>query len=141
MKTTTLTLLLQIAAIFHLGLMCAGLLMPGAVKLRSHLAALPPFIRQLYWVYYSFIGFSLLSFGLITFTFAETLAAGSNLARAVCAFLAIFWTIRLFAATFVFDVRPYLTNKLWRLGYQATNIVFIYLPVIYLLAAWKRATP
>jgi hypothetical protein len=141
MKISTLTLLLQIAAILHLGLMCAGVLMPRAVKLRAHLATLPPFIRQLYWVYYCFIGFYLLSFGLVTFAFAETLAAGSNLARAICAFLAIFWTIRLFAATFVFDVRPYLTNHLWRLGYHAINIVFVYLPVIYALAAWKRATP
>ena len=48
-----------------------------------------------------------------------------------------FWTVRLIAATFVFDVRPYLTNALWRAGYHATNIVFIYLPVVYLWVAWK----
>ena len=85
----------------------------------------------------AFIGFFLVSFGLITFTFAGTLAAGGNLARVVCAFLAVFWSIRLAAATFVFDVRPYLTNMFWRLGYHATNVVFIYLPVVYVWAAWK----
>ena len=115
--------------------------MPRAVNLRAHLAALPPFIRRLFWVYYSFIALCLVSFGLITVTLADTLAAGGNLARAICAFLAVFWTIRLIAATFVFDVRPYLTSNLWRLGYHATNIVFIYLPVVYALAAWKGATP
>jgi len=137
MKPINLTILLQTAGVLHLGLLCAGLLMPRAVGLRTHLAPLPIFIRRLFWVYYTFIGLCLVSFGLITFTFAGTLAAGSGLARALCVFLAGFWTVRLAAATFVFDVRPYLTNAFWRLGYHATNVVFIYLPVIYAWAAWK----
>jgi hypothetical protein len=134
-----LTLALQIAGLLHLGLICAGALMPRAVKLREHMAALPEFIRRLFWVYYTFIGLCLVSFGLLTVGFAETLASGSSLARAVCVFLAVFWTVRLVVATFVFDVRPYLTNALWRVGYHATNLVFIYLPVVYAWAALKGA--
>jgi hypothetical protein len=137
MKIINLTLLLQFAGVLHLGLACAGGLMPRAVNLRTQIAVLPPFIRRLFWVYYTFIGLCLVSFGLITFTFAGTLAAGGGLARAVCAFLAVFWTVRLFAATFIFDVRPYLTNNYWRLGYHATNIVFAYLLFVYAWAAWK----
>jgi len=133
----SLPLLLQIAGVLHLGLICAGALMPRAVNLRTHLAALPPFIRHLFWVYYTFIALCLVSFGLITVGFADALASGSGLARAICAFLAVFWTVRLVAATFIFDVRPYLTNALWRLGYHATNVVFIYLPIVYGWAAWK----
>lgn len=132
-----LTLLLQIAGVLHLGLMCAGLLMPRVVEMRLHLAKLPPFIRQLFWVYYSFIGLCLVSFCAITIAFADTLAAGSNLARALCAFFAIFWTVRLFAATFVFDMKPYLTNGFRRLGYHAINIVFAYLPIVYAWAALR----
>jgi hypothetical protein len=141
MKTPNLVLLLQIAGILYLGLMCAGALMPRAVNLRANLTPLPPFIRRLFWVYYAFIGLCLASFGLITVLFAPTLAAGGGLARALCIFLALFWTVRLVAATFVFDVRPYLTNSFWRLGYQATNIAFIYLPVVYAWVAWKGGTP
>jgi hypothetical protein len=48
----------------------------------------------------------LVSFGTITFVFARELADGSGLARGLCLFLAVFWTVRLVAATFVFDVRP-----------------------------------
>lgn len=141
MKTIHLILLLQIAGALHLGLLCAGALMPRAVRLRQHLAALPPFIRRLFWVYYSFIGLCLVSFGLMTFTFAGTLAAGGTLARALCALLAAFWLVRLFAATFVFDVRPYLTHPLWRLGYHATNVVFVYLPLVYAWTAWNGGLP
>jgi hypothetical protein len=137
MNTTHLTLLLELAGVMHLGLLCAGALMPRAVNLPAHIAVLPPFIQRLFWVYYAFIGLCLVSFGLITVTFAGTLAAGGALARAVCAFLAVFWTVRLIAATFVFDMRPYLTNQFRRLGYQAMNIVFIYLPIIYAWAAFQ----
>ena len=133
--TINLTLLLQIAGVLHLGLMGAGLLMPRVVRMRVHLAALPPFIRQLFWVYYSFIALCLVSFSIITIAFADTLAAGGDLARALCVFFAMFWTLRLIAATFVFDMRPYLTNSYRRLGYHALNIVFAYLPVVYVLAA------
>jgi FtsH-binding integral membrane protein len=137
-----LTVLLQVAAVLHLGLMCAGLLMPRVVGMRAHLERLPPFIRHLFWVYYSFIGLSLLGFSLITFAFADTLAAGGGLARALCAFLAVFWTVRLLAATFVFDMRPDLTTGARRLGYHALNIVFGFLPIVYALAAaqprWLR---
>jgi ABC-type thiamin/hydroxymethylpyrimidine transport system permease subunit len=141
MKTTALVLALQIAGVLHLGLMCAGLLMPRVVQMRSHLTALPVFIRQLFWVYYSFIALCLAGFCVITIAFADTLAAGGNLARAMCAFLAVFWMLRLVAATFVFDMRPYLTDQWRRLGYHAINIVFIYLPVVYAWAAWKGGKP
>ena len=130
-----LVLLLQLAGVLHLGFLSAGLLMPKVVRMRWHLATLPPFIRQLFWVYYSFIGFCLVSFGVLTVGFASTLAAGGTLARAICVFLALFWTIRLGASVFVFDMEPYLTTRLHRLGYLAVNIAFGLLPVIYVLAA------
>jgi hypothetical protein len=140
-SSSTLTLLLKVAGLLHLGLLCAGLLMPRVVGLRAHLATLPRFIRRLFWVYYVFIGLCLVSFGLLTFTFAGTLAEGSTLARALCLFLAAFWALRLIAATFVFDLSPYLTNLYRRIGYHAINLVFVYLPVVYVFAVCKGARP
>src|SRR5580698_1411523 len=92
---TNLALMLQIAGVLHLGLICAGGTMPRVVGLGANIVALPEFIRRLFWVYYTFIGFCLVSFGAITFVFANALAQGSGLARAMCIFLAGFWTIRL----------------------------------------------
>jgi hypothetical protein len=135
----TLVLLLQIAGVLHLGLMAAGFLMPRVVSMRAHLAPLPAFIRQLFWVYYTFIGLCLASFSIITIVFADTLAAGGALARALCVFFALFWLLRLYVATFVFDMRPYLTTRLRVLGYRTVNVVFAYLPVVYLLAASQPA--
>ena len=132
-----LKVLLQIAGVMHLGLMCAGLLMPKVVNMRAHLAGMPAFIRQLFWVYYTFIALCLIGFSIITIVFAESLASGGALARALCTFLAAFWTVRLFVATVVFDMRPYLTSGFRRIGYQALNLVFAYLPIVYLLAATR----
>jgi hypothetical protein len=105
------------------------------VNLRQHVAVLPPFIHRLFWVYYSFIGLFLVGFGALSFFLASELASGTALARAVCGFLALFWTMRLCVAALVFDVRPYLTNALWRIGYYATNVAFAILPMIYGWAA------
>jgi hypothetical protein len=130
-----LVLLLQLAGAFHFALLIAGATMPKAVGLRAHLAPLPPFVRQLFWVYFSFIGLILMGFGALTLTHAPAMAAGEPLARALCLFLAVFWLTRLSVQFFVFDVRPYLTNWFYRVGYHATTFVFIYLTAIYLWTA------
>ncbi len=111
--------------------------MPRVVRLRDQLAPLPEFIRRLFWVYYAFIGLSLVCFGAASFFLADILASGTTLARTVCGFLCAFWTLRLFTALFLFDVRPYLEKPLLRLGYHAINIVFVCLPVIYGWAAMR----
>ena len=137
MNTTTLVTLLQVAAVLHLGLAWAGATMPKVVGLGQHLAPLPPFIRQLFYTYFSFIALILVSFGTLTFVFATNIAAGEPAARGLCLLMLGFWLVRLFVAAFIFDVRHYLTSWFLRLGYQATNVVFLYLVVVYALAAWK----
>jgi hypothetical protein len=132
---------LQVAGLMHGGLIAAGATMPRAVNLRQHVGKLPPFIHRLFWVYYSFIAFFLVGFGALSFFLAPQLASGTALARAVCGFLAVFWTMRLAVAAFVFDVRPYLTSALWKTGYHLTNAVFAVLPVIYGWGALAGGAP
>jgi hypothetical protein len=137
MSSKTLTILLQTAALLHIGLICAGASMPKAVGLRSHLAALPNFIRQLFLVYYAFIGLVLVGFGTLTFIFAQAMANGEPLARGLCILFTAFWSLRLIAAAFIFDLRPYLTNWFYRLGYHALNLTFVYILFVYAWAALK----
>src|SRR2546423_1506043 len=61
----------------------------------------------------------------------------SHDSRGSCLLLTAFWALRLAAAAFIFDVRPYLTNWFYRAGYQAINVIFLYLLAVYVLAAWK----
>ena len=136
----TIILLLKLAALAHLGIMAAGLLMPRVVDLWKHLRPLPDFVRKLFWVYYAFIGLCLAGFGAGTLVFAEDLASGSPLARAVCGFLAVFWTARFFVAVFIFDLRPYLTSVWRRVGLVMANTVFACLPILYAFIALKGGT-
>jgi hypothetical protein len=136
--TAKLVPLLQIAGLLQVGLLLAGATMPKGVELRRHLAALPQFIRRLFWVYFVFIGMTLVSFGLLTLSSAAAMAAGEPVARRLCLFIAAFWLVRLWVACFIFDVRPYLTNWFYRLGYHTTNAVFIYLTAVY---TWAAALP
>lgn len=129
--------LLKLTALVHLGLIAAGALMPLATGLWRETPRLSPFGARLFRIYYSFIGLCLVSFGLGTWFLAVDLAAGTTLARAVCGFLAAFWTLRLIAACLL-DVRPYLHNRWWHLGYHATNVVFSLLPFIYAWLAVRK---
>lgn len=38
-------------------------------------------------------------------------------------------------AALLLDVRPYLVNRWWRIGYSTTNVVFCTLPFVYGWAA------
>jgi hypothetical protein len=128
-----LELALKLAALAHLGLIAAGALMPRATGLWTDCGKLTPFARTLFRVYYAFIGLCLLGFGTGSWFFADELASGSPLARALCAFLAAFWTLR-WVAALLLDVTPYLVNGWWKAGYAATNVVFCILPFLY---AWS----
>ena len=130
---TTEILLLKLASLTYLGLIAAGLLMPKVTGLWADTKKLSPFAQGLFRTYYAFIGLCLVSFGLGSWIFAAELASGSTLARAVCGFLALFWTVRLAAAIWILDVKPYLTDTWRKVGYQLTNIVFGSLPFLY---AW-----
>jgi hypothetical protein len=126
-------IVLKLAALVHLGLIAAGILMPRVTGLWKEAERMSPFARGLLRTYYAFIGLCLVSFGLGSWFLAAELSSGTPLARAACGFLSVFWLIRLFAAIWVLDVKPYLTDGWRRLGYQSTNVVFGSLPFAY---AW-----
>ncbi len=130
---TTEILLLKLAALAHGGLIAAGLLMPRVTGLWAETRKMAPFAQGLFRTYYAFIGLCLVSFGVGSWVLAEELTAGSLLARSACGFLALFWTLRLVAAVWLLDVRPYLTDGWRKVGYQFTNVVFGSLPLLY---AW-----
>ena len=96
---------------------------------------LPPLLRQLFWVYGSFIVLVIISFGAISLVHADVLASGHPLARSMSGMIALFWSARLAVQWFVFDATPFLTNTLLKLGYHLLTVAFIALAVIYGCAA------
>jgi hypothetical protein len=127
--------LLQSAGVLHFLILIASSLAPRVLDWRGNLAALPTMLRRLFWVYGASIVLVIIGFGALTLAFAPTLAAGSPLARGFCGFVAAFWLLRLIVQLFVFDLRPYLTNRFYWLGYQGLTAAFIAFVVVYGLAA------
>lgn len=131
-----LEILIYLAGILHLGLLGAGLLMPKVTGLWKEIAVLSPFARQLFLVYFLFIGFCLVSFCLLSLLGASMLTAGTPLAKTVCWFLTGFYTLRLAMTLWLFDVTPFLTTTSRKYGYHFLNTAFAILPLLYGYVGW-----
>lgn len=130
-----LELLITIGGVLHLGILIASALVPGALEWKRELEKLRPLSRQLVWVHGGFIVLTIVGFAVISLVAAGELASGTTLARAFCAFVAVFWLGRLGVQFFVFDASPFLTRAYLRIGYHALTVVFLVLVAIYGLAA------
>ncbi|MFO0966218.1 MAG: hypothetical protein U0793_11630 [Gemmataceae bacterium] len=130
----TIATILFIAGLMHFGILIASALVPLRLNWKRDLAALPRLHRQLFWVYGGYIVLSIVALGTISVLNAETLASGSLLARSVCAYIAVFWGIRLSLQT-VLDARPFLTTWWLKAGYHTLTLVFASLTVVYGAAA------
>jgi hypothetical protein len=135
---TTLEMTMRICGILHLGILIASALVPNTLEWRSELAKLRPLSRQLVWVHGAFIVLVIIAFGVISLALPAELAARTPLARAVCAFIAIFWLARLGVQFFVFDARPMLTNRWLKTGYHGLTAVFAVLVIAY---GWAALAP
>ena len=68
--------------------------------------------------------------GKVIAVMGATGAQGGGLARAFCAYVALFWTIRVGLQP-VFDVRGHLTTWWLRAGYHTLTLVFTALAALY----------
>lgn len=127
--------LLALGGLVHLAVLAAAALVPRALDWRVQLARLDPFLRRLFWVYGAFIAFTILAFGVLALALNDELAAGTPLARAVCAVIAAFWWLRIAVQVAVFDARALLTTRWRRAGYHALSAGFAALAAIFTLGA------
>ncbi len=128
-------LCMRAAGIVQLGILTASFLTPRVLDWRRSLQSLPKLLRELIWVHGAFVVLVIAGFGLLTLLQAPSLAAGTPLARAVCGLIGLFWSARLGVQFFVFDARPFLTNRLLRWGYHGLTVAFAYLSVVFCWAA------
>jgi len=105
---TTLTRLIFMAGVGQLSILIASSLVPFRLNWRQELQCLPRLHRQMYWVYGGYVVLSIVAFGALSIVHARELASGSGLARGFCAYVAVFWGIRLVLQA-VFDVKAHLT--------------------------------
>jgi hypothetical protein len=137
----TLKILLIVAGVLHLGIVSAGITMTKVLDWRTNLACLSGLTRHVIWTHGGFVLITIIAFGAVSLALPSELASGTPLARAVCAFIAGFWGIRLLIQFFLFDARPYLTSHILALGYHGLTVAFAYFTIVYTLAAMLPSRP
>lgn len=130
----TISRLILLAGIGQLGVLFASALVPLRLNWRRELRVLPNLLRQMYWVYGGYVVLAIVAFGAMSVFNSEELAGGTPLARGICAYIALFWGVRLLLQA-VFDANAYLTRWWLRAGYLLLTILFAAFTVIYTLAA------
>jgi hypothetical protein len=134
---TTLSRLIFLAGFGQVGVLIAGALVPWRLRWRDELRPLSVLHRQMYWVYGGYVWFSISSFAALSIVNAEELAGGGALARGFCAYVAVFWGVRVLLQA-VFDAREYLTEWWLTAGYHALTILFSALTLVY---GWAALQP
>jgi hypothetical protein len=131
---TTLASLILIAGVGQLAVLTASALVPFRLNWRAELQCLSRLHRQMYWVYGGYIVLSIVAFGTLSILNSRELASGSALARGFCAYVAVFWGIRV-GLQAVFDVKDHLTTWWLKAGYFVLTLMFAGLTVVYAWAA------
>jgi ABC-type arginine/histidine transport system permease subunit len=134
----TLENALLLAGLGQFATLTASALVPKVLDWKTTLRPLPPFLRTLFWTYGVFIVMTIIGMGTLTLLHAHAMAAGDAVARSLAAFIAVFWGARLFVQLFIFDARPYLTNRWLKLGDHALTLAFLYFTTVYAIAAFHH---
>ena len=131
---TTLARLIFVAGVGQLSVLIASGLVPFRLNWREELQCLSRLHRQMYWVYGGYIVLSIMAFATLSIADSRELASGSALARGFCAYVAVFWGIRV-GLQAVFDVKGHLTTWWLKAGYFGLTLIFAGLTVVYAWAA------
>ena len=124
-----------LAGLLHFFVLIASALIPQVLDWRRDLAGVAPLTRRLVWVYGGYVVGNIVFFGLLATLLPSVLASGTPLARAVCAFIAIFWTVRLTLQYRVLYARELIRGFVLTTGYHGLTLVFAYFAVVFGSAA------
>lgn len=123
-------LLIRLAGLAHLISLTAMFYAPVNLRWDEELSRLPRLLRQMCNVYQAYTGATIAALGLVSLLCASDLASGTPLARAVCAYIALFWGARLVLQR-TYEFAPHLKTSLLRLGYHGLTGLFIAFTVFY----------
>lgn len=113
------------AGAVHLGIIAANVPLPGRLRLREHLAGVPRFIRQTFYVHWIYIVIVLGMFAGLCFGFAPDLAGASALGRFLSGFLAGFWLLRVVLQIFYYDREIRRENRVLDSMYLVALVVLV----------------
>jgi hypothetical protein len=124
------------AGLVHVGIMAANIPLPARLRVRERLAAVPRFVRQIFYVHWVYIVIVLGMFAALCFGFTPELAGASGLGRFLSGFIAGFWLLRIGLQIFYYDREIRRENRGLDRLYVGALIVLV---VIFGMAAVRPA--
>lgn len=116
----------------------ASLWIPKVLGWREKLAGLTPLMRELWWTYSIYVWSSHVFFAVLALGFGDWLMGGSGSAMAMCSFMLLWWSVRLWLQFFGFDLSEIEGNMANRLAKHLLTLLFIGLVVLYAsLLGWN----
>lgn len=116
----------------------ASFWIPKALGWREKLAGLTPLMRELWWTYSIYVWGSHVFFAVLALGFGDWLTGGTAAATAMCAFMLLWWSVRLWLQFFGFDLQEVEGSAANRVAKHLLTLLFIGLVVLYGgLVAWN----
>jgi hypothetical protein len=122
------------AGIIQWVIAAANLFIPGKLGYGENLVKVSAIVRQIFIVHAVYVVGVLIGLGALSLWFAPELAAGQGLGRFLSLLIAVFWIPRIFVQLGYYDHR---VKKQNRLAHYFFTSLFIYLGVVFTLAAWR----
>ena len=120
----------RLAGVAHLISLSAIIYAPIHLGWHEALGRVSNLLRQMGQVYHYYTTGTIVAMGLVSLFCAPDLISGTPLARAVCAYIALFWIVRL-GVQIYYDFRPHV-DRLWlKVGYHALSVLFVGFGVLY----------
>lgn len=116
----------------------ASFWIPKALGWREKLAGLTPLMRELWWTYSIYVWSSHVFFAVLALGFGDWLMSRTAPAAAMCTFILLWWSVRLWLQFFGFDLREIEDSPANRIAKHLLTLLFIGLVVLFgSLVAWN----
>lgn len=125
-----MTAWIVLAGLGQLGLAAGSLAIPRVLGWREETMRLTRLTRQVFWTYAGYIWATNVCMGALSALAPQLLLDGTPLARAVCAYIALYWGARLLLQLFCYD-RAAVTTAALRLAEVTLAVLFAFLAATY----------
>ena len=125
-------LALWLAGAGHFVILIASAQVPARLGWRDDLAKLTPFNRKLMWTYGGFTVLTILAFGILTLVLHDEMLRGDRAARALAAFIGVYWAARIGVDLFYFGHTGWPRGRAFVLGHALLLGLFGALAATYL---------
>jgi hypothetical protein len=112
----------------------ANLFIPAKLGYGENLEKVSTIVRQIFIVHAVYVVGVLIGLGALSLWFAPELASGPGLGRFLSLLMAAFWLPRIVVQLGYYDDR---VKKQHRVAHWFFTLLFIYLGVVFTLAAWR----